>query len=80
MRWADYVAHVEEMRGEERYIQGIYRWGGLREGDHVGDPSVGGSFILRWIYRKCTYIYIYIYIYRYFAIADIDLYCTIDCK
>jgi hypothetical protein len=27
-------------------------WGGLREGDHWGDPDVDGRIILRWIFRK----------------------------
>jgi len=27
-------------------------WGNLREGDHLGDPGVGGRIILRWISRK----------------------------
>ena len=27
-------------------------WGGLREGDHLGDPNVDGRIILRWIFRK----------------------------
>ena len=37
--------------GEERRIQDF---GGrnLRERDHLGDPGVDGSIILRWILRK----------------------------
>ena len=27
-------------------------WGGLREGDHLGDSEVDGRIILRWIFRK----------------------------
>jgi hypothetical protein len=27
-------------------------WGGLREGDHWGDPDVDGSIILRGNFRK----------------------------
>ena len=27
-------------------------WGNLRERDNVGDPSVDGRKILRWIFRK----------------------------
>jgi len=27
-------------------------WGNLRERDQLGDPSVDGRIILRWIFRK----------------------------
>jgi len=27
-------------------------WGNLREIDHLGDPSIDGRIILRWIFRK----------------------------
>ena len=27
-------------------------WGNLRERDHLGDPEVDNSIILRWIFRK----------------------------
>jgi len=33
----------------------VYIWfwcGNLRERDHLGDPGVDGSIILRWIFRK----------------------------
>jgi hypothetical protein len=26
-------------------------WGDLREGDHLGDPSVDGRIILKWIFE-----------------------------
>ena len=26
-------------------------WGNLRERDHLGDPSLDGRIILRWIFR-----------------------------
>jgi hypothetical protein len=26
-------------------------WGDLREGDHLGDPSVDGRIILKWIFK-----------------------------
>ena len=29
-----------------------FRWGNLRERDHLGDPGVDGRKILRWIFRK----------------------------
>ena len=37
--------------GERR---GAYRvwWGGLRERHHLGDSSINGRKILRWIFRK----------------------------
>jgi len=37
--------------GEERCIQG-FGGGNLRERDHLGDTSVDGRIILRWIFRK----------------------------
>ena len=36
--------------GREVYT-GLW-WGGLREGDHLGDPDMDGRLILRWIFRK----------------------------
>jgi len=30
-----------------------FRWGNLRERDHLGDPNVEWRVILRWIFRNC---------------------------
>ena len=38
--------------GVGRCIDTGFWWGGLREGDHLGDPDVDGRIILRWIFRK----------------------------
>jgi hypothetical protein len=29
-----------------------FRWGKLRERDHLEDPGIDGRIILRWIFRK----------------------------
>jgi hypothetical protein len=29
----------------------VFRWGNLREADHIEDPGVDGRIILRWIFR-----------------------------
>ena len=31
---------------------GVYRWGNLRERNHMEDPGVDERIILRWIFRK----------------------------
>ena len=48
MRWAGYVGRMGD---KERLIQG-FGGGKLRERDHLGDPSVDETIILRWIFRK----------------------------
>jgi hypothetical protein len=45
MRWMGHVWGRGEM-----YIG--FWWGNLRERDHLEDPDVGGTVILRWIFRK----------------------------
>ena len=47
MSWACSV--LGERRGE---VYTGFWWGGVREGDHLGDPDVDGTIILRWIFRK----------------------------
>ena len=44
------TGHVARM-GERRNIYRVL-WGNLRERDLLGDPSVDGRIILRWIFRK----------------------------
>jgi len=31
----------------------VFRWGKLRETDHMEDQGIDGTIILRWISRKC---------------------------
>ena len=47
MRWAGHVVRMGEGRDVYRF-----RWGNLKERDHVKDPGVDGRIILRWIFRK----------------------------
>jgi len=47
IRWAE---HVARMGRGEAYIG--FRWGKLKERDHLGYPGVDGRIILRWIFRK----------------------------
>jgi len=47
MRRSGYEARLG---GEERLF--LFWWGNLRERNHLGDPGVNGSLILRWIFRK----------------------------
>jgi len=30
-----------------------FRWGNLKERDHLGETGVDGGIILRWVFRKC---------------------------
>jgi hypothetical protein len=45
IRWAGDVAHIGERRG-------VFWWGNLKERDHLGDSSIDGRIVLRWIFRK----------------------------
>jgi len=47
MRWAGHAA----LMGREQVYTG-FRWGNLRERDHLGDPGVDGFIILRWMVRE----------------------------
>jgi len=47
VRWAGHVARVGESRGVYSFDRG-----NLRETDHLDDPDVDGTIILRWIFRK----------------------------
>jgi hypothetical protein len=47
IRWAGHVARM----GEERVLYRVLV-GKPEERDHLGDPGVDGSIILRWIFRK----------------------------
>jgi hypothetical protein len=47
MRWAGHVARM----GKRQVHTGCW-WGGLREGDHLGDPGVCERIILKWIFKK----------------------------
>ena len=41
------MAHIGERRGYAGF-----RWGNLKERDHLEDPGIDGRIILRWIFRK----------------------------
>ena len=47
MRWVGHVARMGVRRGVCRF-----RWGNLRERDHLEDRGADGRIILRWIFRK----------------------------
>jgi len=47
MRWAGHVARMGERRGVYRVLVGK----NIRERDHLEDPDVYGSIILRWFFR-----------------------------
>jgi hypothetical protein len=47
IRWAGRVARM----GRVEVNKGFW-WRNLRERDHLGDPGVDGSIVLRWIFRK----------------------------
>jgi hypothetical protein len=37
---------------EKKEVHTGFWWGDLGEGDHLGDPGVGGRIILKWIFKK----------------------------
>jgi hypothetical protein len=39
--------------GGKRGVYTGFWWGDLREGDHLGDISVDGRIILKWIFNTC---------------------------
>jgi hypothetical protein len=45
MRWMGHVARMG------RGVSGFW-WGNLSERGHLGDPSVDGRIILRWVLKK----------------------------
>ena len=47
MRW---VGHVARMGRGQAYTG--FWCGNLREIDHLGDPGVDGTIILRWMFKK----------------------------
>jgi hypothetical protein len=47
MRWTGHVACMGE-----REMHTEFWWGNLREGDHLGDPGVGGRILLQRIFNK----------------------------
>jgi hypothetical protein len=47
MRWAKHVARMAKSRVVYRFM-----WGNLMEKDHLEDPDLGGTIILRWIFMK----------------------------
>jgi hypothetical protein len=38
--------------GGGREVYTGFWWEDLREGDHLGDPSIDGRIILEWIFKK----------------------------
>jgi len=42
-----HVARTRERKGAYRVLEGS-----LRERDHLGDPDVDGSVILKWVFKK----------------------------
>ena len=47
MRWAEHVARIGQRRGLYRVLMG-----NIKERNHLGDPDVDGSIILRCVFRK----------------------------
>jgi len=45
------LAEYVEIIGRGEGYTGVW-WGNLRERDHLGEPSIDGKTIIRWIFRK----------------------------
>jgi hypothetical protein len=43
---------ASELFSSKREVLTGFWWGNLREGDHLGDPGVGGRIILKWVFKK----------------------------
>jgi hypothetical protein len=47
MRWAGYVACMDQNGGEHRFLVGK-----LRERDHLEDPGIDGRIVVKRIFKK----------------------------
>jgi hypothetical protein len=47
IRWAGHVARMGESKVHTGFL-----WGGLRESDHLGDPGVDETIILKWAFKE----------------------------
>ena len=47
LRWAEYVVRMGRGEGHTGFW-----WGNLRESEHLEDPYVDGTIVLKWIFKK----------------------------